>query len=780
MNQKLVGRSIARLEDVPLLTGSGRFVDDFAFPGMLHACFLRSAHAHALLRRIDTSVAATMDGVRAVYAFADIRPHLSADRLVVALPSKAFRQQLDRPVLAIDEVAYVGEPIAVVIAETRHQAEDAVAAIEVEYEPLQAVVDCRSALAPAAPKAHRNAPHNIVAELELTFGDIEQAFRGAQHVFCQTLQQSRGGSQSIECRGCVAVHDPVEDRLTVWSSTQTPHAAMRLIAEMLGREEKSVRVIAPDVGGGFGPKLVFYSEELVVALISTLLKRPVKWIEDRREHFISATQERDQVWDLEIAVDGHARVRGIRGSMIHDHGAYTARGVNVAFEAMQTLTMSYNVPACALKVILAATNKVPVTPVRGAGQPQGVFAMERLIDRVARELKLDRAEVRSRNLVRPEQMPCAKPFKTRTGVPVVIDSGNFPECQNKATAVAGWSDFAQRKADARKEGRFLGIGIANFVELTGRGPYEPATVRITSSGKIHVLSSAAAMGQSTNTMLAQIVAEEFGGDMSNVIVTTGDSSSSTTGFGGFGSRQTVTAGSSALIAARKVREKALAVAGHMLEAAAEDLDITGRSIHLKGAAGLKISLADVAKASLGVAGAYLPAGLPPGMEASETFVVNEMAYTNGTAVATVEVDIETGEVKILDFVMVHDCGRVINPMIVEGQVMGGIVHGIGNALFECMHFDAAGQPLTTTLAEYLLPAATESPTIRLLHRESPSPLNPLGAKGVGESGVLPTPAAIVGAVEDALSDFNVRLDCVPISPSQIIALIQRDDPRRRG
>jgi carbon-monoxide dehydrogenase large subunit len=762
------------------LTGSGRFVDDFAFPDMLHACFFRSAHAHALLRKINTNAAATMDGVRAVYAFADIRPHLSADRLVVALPSKAFRQQLDRPVLAVDEVVYVGEPIAVVIAETRHLAEDAVAAIEVEYEPLQAVVDCRAALAPDAPKVHRNAPHNIVAELELTFGDIEQAFRGAPHAFCQTLQQSRGGSHSIECRGCVAVHDPVEDGLTVWSSTQTPHAAMRLIAEMLGREEKSVRVIAPDVGGGFGPKLVFYSEELVVALVSILLKRPVKWIEDRREHFISTTQEGDQIWDLEIAVDGDARVRGIRGSMIHDHGAYTARGINVAFEAMQTLTMSYNVPACALKVILAATNKVPVTPVRGAGQPQGVFAMERLIDRVARELKLDRAEVRSRNLVRPEQMPCAKPFKTRTGVPVVIDSGNFPESQSKAMALAGWSDFAQRKRDARKEGRFLGIGIANFVELTGRGPYEPATVRITSSGKIHVLSSAAAMGQSTNTMLAQIVAEQLGGDIFNVIVTTGDSSSSTTGFGGFGSRQTVTAGSSALIAARKVREKALAVAGHMLEAAAEDLDITGRWIHLKGATDLKIGLADVARASFGVAGACLPAGLPPGMEASETFVVNEMAYTNGTAVATVEVDIETGDVKILDYVMVHDCGRIINPMIVEGQVMGGIVHGIGNALFEHMHFDAAGQPLTTTLAEYLLPAATESPTIRLLHHESPSPLNPLGAKGVGESGVLPTPAAIVGAVEDALSDFNVRLDCVPIIPSQIVALIQPDDPRRRG
>jgi carbon-monoxide dehydrogenase large subunit len=545
---------------------------------------------------------------------------------------------------------------------------------------------------------------------------------------------------------------------------------MRLIAEMLGREEKSVRVIAPDVGGGFGPKLVFYSEEMVVALAAVLLKRPVKWIEDRREHFISTTQERDQVWDLAIAVNAEGTIRGIRGSMVHDHGAYTARGVNVAFEAMQTLTMPYNVLACALNVTLAATNKVPVTPVRGAGQPQGVFAMERLLDRVARELKLDRALVRRRNLVRPDQMPCAKPFKSRSGVPVIMDSGDLPACQDKALAAAGWSGFVQRKRDARTRGRFLGMGIANFVELTGRGPFEPATVRITSSGKIHVLSSAAPMGQGTCTMLAQIVAEQLGGDISNVIVTAGDSASSAIGFGGFGSRQTVTAGSSAHTAARKVRDKALAVAGHLLEAAAEDLEITGRHIHLKGAPDLKIGLADVAKASLGVAGAYLPAGLPPGMEASEAFIVNEMAYANGTAVATVEVDIETGGVTILDYVMVHDCGRVINPMIVDGQVIGGIVHGIGSALLERMHFDESGQPLTTTLADYLLPTSTDTPTIRLIHHESPSPLNPLGAKGVGESGALPTAAAVLSAVEDALSDFNVRIDCAPISPDQIIAL----------
>jgi carbon-monoxide dehydrogenase large subunit len=713
-----------------------------------------------------------MPGVVAVYSFADIKPLLSEERLVVALPSKAFRQQVDRPVLAIDEVVYVGEPAAVVIAESRHQAEDALALIGVEYEPLEAVVDCVAAVSSRGATVHRGAPHNIVAELDLTFGNADEVFARAAHVYSEKLFPSRGGSHSIECRGVIAVHDAVQDVLTVWSSTQTPHSAMRLLAHMLGREEKSVRVIAPDVGGGFGPKLVFYSEELVTALAAILLKRPVKWIEDRREHFISTTQERDQVWDLQIAVDGEGTVLGIRGSMIHDHGAYTARGVNVAFEAMQAMTMPYNVAACSLKVTLALTNKVPVTPVRGAGQPLGVFAMERLLDRVAKELKLDRVAVRRRNLVRREQMPCSKPFKTRSGVPVIIDSGDLHACQDKALALAGWNDFSKRKSEARSKGRYLGIGLANFVELTGRGPFEPATVKITSSGKIHVLSSAAAMGQSTKTMLAQVVAAQLGGDMSNVIVTTGDSATSTIGFGGFGSRQTVTAGSSAHIAARKVREKVLEMAGHLLEAAPGDLDISGPYVHLKGAAELKIGLADLAKASLGVAGAYLIGGLSPGLEVSEAFVVNEMAYANGTAVAVIEVDIETGGTTILDYVLAHDCGEVINPMIVDGQVIGGTVHGIGNALLERMHFDSSGQPLTTTLADYLLPTSTDVPEIRLVHHSSPSPLNPLGVKGVGESGTLPAAAAIIGAIEDALSEFGGQINTAPIGPADIVKIVR--------
>ena len=771
MPAKTFGHRTPRVEDFDLLVGRARFVDHIRMPGMLHAAFLRSPHAHAAIRGIDAAAARAHPGVHAVYTLADLRPYLRTERLVVALPSATFKQQVDRPVLAIDEVTYVGEPVAVIIADNRYLAEDAAAAIAVDYDPLAVVADCRTALAPEAPRVHRNSPHNLVAEFDLRFGDIDAAFGGATHVFAETIWQERGGSHSIECRGNVALYDPLEDLLTLWSSTQTPHAAMRLIADVLGRDESRVRVVAPDLGGGFGPKLVFYCEDLVTALAALILQRPVKWIEDRREHFVAITQERGQFWRLEIAVEADGRIRGVRGSMIHDHGAYTARGINVAFEAVQTMTMAYEVPACDLNVKLALTNKVPVTPVRGAGQPQGVFAMERLLDRVARELDVDRAELRRRNLIRPEQIPCPNPFKTRGGVAVVIDSGDFPRCQREALSAAGWAEFPLRRQAARREGRFLGVGVANFVELTGRGPFEPATVRINAAGKVHVSSSAVAMGQGTKTMLAQIVAEQLGGDMTNIMVTTGDSATSATGFGGFGSRQAVTAGTSAHVAAVKVRAKALAVAGHMLEVSEHDLEIEGSEIRLKGASGLKVSLSDVAKAMLGTAGAYLPGGLPPGMEATEQVVLNEMAYSNGTAVAVVEVDIETGGVTIQDFILVHDCGRVINPMTVDGQIMGGVVHGIGNAMFERMIFDETGQPVTTTLAEYLLPTSTEAPRMRVIHFESPTPLNPIGVKGVGEGGVLPTPAAIIAAIEDALSDFQVRIDRVPISPAEIVAKV---------
>jgi carbon-monoxide dehydrogenase large subunit len=435
------------------------------------------------------------------------------------------------------------------------------------------------------------------------------------------------------------------------------------------------------------------------------------------------------------------------------------------------MTLCYQVPAYHLDVKLALTNKVPVTPVRGAGQPQGVFAMERLLDRVARELNVDRAEVRRRNLVPPDKMPYATPLKTRGGMQVVLDSGDYPACQQMAQMRAGWDEFPARQKAARTQGKYLGIGIANFVEGTGRGPYEPVTVRIAPSGKVCVYSGAVALGQSTKTMLAQIVAEQLGGDMGNIVVTTGDSAATSLGFGAFNSRQAVLAGSSAHRAARKVRNKVLQVASCLLQAAEEELEIEGDAVRFKTPSNRQIRLGEIARAMAGNPGFYLPGGLSPGMEATEHVVIDDMSYSNGTAVAEVDVDVETGAVRIRNIVIAHDCGKIIHPTIVEGQILGGVAHAIGNALFEWMGFNEDGQPVTTTLADYQLITAPEMPPVVLLHQESPTPLNELGIKGVGEAGTLPTAAAIISAIENALSEFGVRITQTPIRPGEILAQI---------
>ena len=678
----MIGSRVERLEDRDLLRGKGRFVDDVVLPNMLHAAFVRSPHGHAAIRGIAKAQAAALPGVHAVLAREDLLPHLRNERLVVGLPSKSYKQDLNRPVLAIDEVVHVGEPVAIVVADDRYVAEDGAALVEIEYDPLPAVADCRAALAPGAPVVHRGAPHNLLAEFRMGYGDADAAFAKAAHVFSESLWQHRGGSHSIECRGAVAAYDAIEDRLTLWSSTQMPHQAMRQLCDMLGRDENRVRVVTPDIGGGFGPKLVFYPEDVATALAAIILGRPVKWIEDRREHFVATTQERDQYWDVEIAVDRDARILGIRGTIVHDHGAYTARGVNLPHNSAETVPLQYDVPAYAMNVRVALTNKVPVTPVRGAGHPQGTFAIERLLDRVARELKVDRAEVRRRNLIPPEKMPYKTRLKARGGQPVLLDSGDYPRCQAEALARAGWSDFPARQQAARKSGRYLGIGMANYCKGTGRGPFESATVRIGPSGRVHVYTGAAAMGQGTKTMLAQVVAEQLGADLANVTVTTGDTAAIALGLGGSNSRQTVMAGSSAHVAAVKVREKTLAIAAQLLEAAAQDLEIVGDHVRVKGVPDMKVGLAMVARAVAGTAGFSLPQGMAPGLEATEQIVIDDMAHANGTAVAEVEVDVETGRVDVLRFVAVHDCGRMVHPTLVDGQIAGGTAHGIGNALYE--------------------------------------------------------------------------------------------------
>jgi aerobic carbon-monoxide dehydrogenase large subunit len=768
----VLGNRVLRLEDEDLLRGKGRFVDDIHLPGMLHAAFVRSPFGHAAIRGIDKTTALAYPGVHAVLTRNDLLPYLKNERIVVGLPSPAYRQNRDRPALAVDEVVHVGEPVAVVIATSRYIAEDAAALVEVDYDPLPTIGDPRAALAAGAPLAHRDAPHNLLAEFDMGYGDIDAAFStpGAR-VFRESFWQHRGGGHSIECRGDVAAYDAMDDRLTFWSSTQTPHAAMRILADMLGRNEERIRVITPDVGGGFGPKLIFYPEDITVAIAAMIVGYPVKWIEDRREHFVATTQERDQYWTMEIAADGDGRVLGLRGTLVHDHGAYTARGVNLPYESAQTVTLPYVIPAYQINVKLALTNKVPVTPVRGAGQPQGAFVMERMLDRIARELGLDRAEVRRRNLIRADQMPYTKPLKSRGGRSVVLDSGDYPKCQADALARAGWGDFPARQSQARAEGRYIGIGVANFVKGTGRGPFEGVTVRIGPSGTINVFSGAAAMGQSTKTMLAQVVAEELGNDITKVAVVPGDTATISMGIGGFNSRQAVMAGSSAHVAAIKVRDKLLAVASHILGVAAAELYIHGDRVMATGAPDKSVSFGEIALSVTGTPGFVLPGGVSPGLEATEHVVIDDMAYANGSAVAEVEVDIETGGVVIRNFVIAHDCGRVINPMIVDGQIVGAVTHGVSNALYEWMGFDENCQPTTANLGEYLLITAPEAPHIDIIHHESPSPLNPLGVKGVGECGVVPTAAAIMSAIEDALTPFGVRVTQTPITPQEIVALI---------
>jgi carbon-monoxide dehydrogenase large subunit len=764
---KTIGSRIARIEDADLIRGKGRFVDDIHVDGMLHAVFVRSPHAHAKIIAIAKEAALAAPGVRAVLAADDIARHVTTDLLSVALPDRTYKQQRDRPILAKHETVYAGEAVAVVIADAPYLAEDAAALVEIDYEPLPAATDCHAALESNAARAHVDATTNLLAEFASSYGDVDAAFATARHIFKASIEQHRGCAHSIECRGVVAYTD-VEGRLTLWSSTQTPLVGARLLADILGCDQASVRVAAPDVGGGFGPKLVFYPEEAAVAVAAIALNKPVKWIEDRREHFVATTQERDQYWNAEIALDADGKILGVRGALLHDHGAYTARGLTVPQGSAASLTLAYVVPTYRLDVKVVLTNKVPVTPIRGAGQPQGVFVMERLLDIAAREMGLDRAEIRRRNLVPASAMPFKKGFVTRGGIPIELDSGDYPACQSEALQRSAWQSFPERQKAARAEGRYIGIGIANYVEGTGRGPFEQVNVRIEPSGMIHVATGASAMGQGIKTMLAQVVAEQLGGAMERVIVSTGDSAKVALGFGGFNSRQTVMAGSSAHVAAVKVREKVLKIASHLLEANEADLDITGDQVHVKGA-DLKISMARIAKEMIGSPGFLLPGNMSPGVEASEAVIINAMTYANGCTVAEVEVDPETAEVKILRIVFVHDAGKIINPNMVDGQLMGALAHGIGNGLYEWMGFGGDGQPLTTNLADYLLVTSTEMPPMEIAHKESPTPLNPLGVKGVGESGVIPLPAVIASAVEDALSPFNVRIAQIPIKPGALFA-----------
>lgn len=770
MGMRHVGADVRRLEDPRLLTGRGRYTDDIRRPGMLQAAFVRSAHAHAAIREIDLSAARALPGVHAAWALADLGSPVADAPMAQMAPSPLIKQDRVQHVLAKEEVCYVGEPVAVIVAESRHVAEDAAALVGVDYETLPAVVDCRAALEPGGPSAHRGAGDNLAARLAVGFGDVDSAFSDAPHVFKIDLKQHRGGAHPMEGRAVLAEHDRETGKLTVHSATQSPYLVRRLLARLLQIDEQDLRVIAPDVGGGFGPKAVFYPEEAVIALAAMKLNRPVKWAEDRREHFVATANQRDQHWQLEVACEADGRMRGIRGHVIHDNGAYLPYGLILPATALAPFPGAYALPALSVTLDVAYTNTTPTTPVRGAGRPNAMFAIERTIDCIARKLKLDPAEVRRRNFIQSEQFPYVTGMKARDGSPVAYDSGDYAACLERALEMADAAGFAARQEDARAKGRYLGLGVASFIEDTGLGPFEGVHVRVTAQGTVQVTTGAASQGQGHATTLAQIVAEKLDLGLDKVRVISADTDRFAYGIATIGSRTAVTAGSSAHLAAKEVHDKAVRYAADRFEVAPEDIVLTEGQVKVAGT-DLSIGLGEVALALSGTIALPVPAGLTPGLEATGYFEAKATPHSSGTNVVEVEVDIETGAVDLHNYVVVHDCGRVINPKIVDGQITGGVVHGIGNALFEEMIYDASGQPVSTNLGEYLLPTATEIPPIRIGHIETPSPLNPLGIKGAGESGTIPAIAAVVAAVENALSPFGVVVDRYPLNPERVVDLI---------
>jgi len=772
MGTRYFGERVKRNEDPRLLTGRGTFVDDIRLPGMLHGAVLRSPHAHARLLSLDTSKAKTARGVVAVYTRTDLPEHLQQP-LPKLIPHYALIHHKTQYALAPEKVRYVGEPVAFVVAESRYLAEDAAELVEVEYEPLPPVVDLTQAAQPNAPLVHEDMGTNVCAHHTQRVGNVEDAFARAAHVFTERFVMDRGTAAPMECRGIVAQWEPKMRQLTVWDSTQAPIPIRNGLARLLGLPQGGVRVIAPDVGGGFGPKIMmFYPEEILVPCAAMQLGRPVKWIEDRRENFVAMNQEREQIHVAAIAVDSDGRILGVRTNFLYDSGAYIPYGIIVPIVASTTLPGPYKIPNyhCEFKAVF--TNKTIVSPYRGAGRPHGVFVMERLMDRVAKELRIDRTEVRRRNLIQPHEFPYEVGLIYQDNAPVIYDSGDYPATLAKALQMIRYDMWPERRARYRREGRYVGLGIACYVEGSGIGPYEGARVTVEPSGKVYAATSVGTQGQGHFTSFAQIVADALTVPVEDVVVVTGDTGAFGWGTGTFASRAAVVAGNAVHLAAQAVREKTLKVAATKLEARVEDLELQDGKVFVRGVPGRTMTLAEIAVAANPLRGTIPEGWEQPGLEASRYFAPPRGTFPNGVHACVLEVDVQTGMIKILKYVVVHDCGRVINPLILDGQIHGGVAQGLGGAFYERLVYDEHGQLLTQTFMDYLLPTAMEVPEIEIGHLETPSPLNPLGVKGAGEAGVIPVAALIAQAIDDALMEFGVRIAEMPLSPNRLLEIIQ--------
>lgn len=785
---KYLGAWIPRKEDPRLLTGRGRYVADLKLPGLLHVAFVRSPYAHARVKSIDVEAARAVPGVAAVITGRDIADKIKPIQGAARYPN--FRSP-DWPILAHETVRYQGEAVAAVVAASRYLAEDAVGLVTVEYDPLPVAADALKALAPDAPLVHPGWGDNLFLRREAVIGDVDGAFAQAGVVLRRTFRNQRYTGVPLETRGCVAQYDAATGHITLWTSTQVPHLIRSGVAELLEFPENCLRVIAPDVGGGFGVKCSLYPEEVLLPYLARLLDRPVKWIADRAEDLLTGTHAREHTHTVELAADRDGTILALRARIVVDSGAYSPWPWSASMEsgmAAGNLPGPYKIRNYQFEALTVCTNKTPLGPYRGVARPSVCFSIERAVDDLARELGLDPAEVRLRNLID------SYPYETVTGL--LIDSGSLVPALHKLKEALDYDGWRARQAEARAQGRLIGIGLANYTEQTAHAVtefakrnlpvtvgFDSATVRMDPQGKVWIAAGIHSHGQGLETTLAQLAADELGVSIDDIQVVYGDTLVSPYGMGTFASRSAVIGGGAVIGAARTIRRKVEQIAATLLECAAADLELVGAPLtgaqphdgpqfQVRGVPSRSIALRECARVAY--YRAELIPDVGPGLDATQYFTnpPGTGAFSNAAHGAVVEVDPATGEVKILRYVVVDDCGTVINPMVVHGQVVGGTAQGIGGALLEHLIYDENGQLLTGTLVDYLLPTSTDVPDIEVVSLHTPSPVTPLGMKGVGEGGAIAPGACLGNAVSDALAPYGAAVSETPITPELVLRLLR--------
>ena len=771
------GASIKRREDPRLISGLGTYVDDIKMVGMLHLALVRSPYAHANIVSVDTSAAKAVEGVVAIYTGEELADQLGSLICGWVVPDT---KEVPHPPLAIGKVRCVGDAVAAVVATDPSIAADAATLVDVDYEPLDAVANAEEATKDGAPLVHDEVTNNKGFEWEVGGGDVDQAASESEVRVSQRIVNQRLIPNSMEGRAVITDYNPGTNHVTLWTSSQIPHLVRLLLALVTGHPEHQIRVISPDVGGGFGSKLYLYAEEVIAFVIAKDLAKPIKWIEGRQENYLATTHGRDHIGDWEITGNRDGTITGLQGTVYANMGAYLSTFAPAIPTYLFGLMLvgPYTIPNIRCKVIGVFTHTTPVDAYRGAGRPEATYVVERMLDLFAAEIGMDPVEVRRKNLI----PAFSDGYEVATGVS--YDSGNYEAALDMALGMIGYDDFRKEQAEARKQGRYLGVGLSTYVEICGMAPsavayalgaragvWESALVRVHPTGKVTVYSGASGHGQGHETTFAQVAAAEFGIPVEDVEVVESDTAQVQQGTGTFGSRSAVVGGTAIHMSATKIKDKARRIAAHMLEAAPEDVVYEDGKLFVQGAPAEAKTFQEIALASYWYDG--LPEGLEPGLEATSIFDPKNFTWPFGTHICMVEVDPDTGDTKVLRYVAVDDVGNVINPMIVEGMVHGGVAQGIGQALLEEGIYDDDAQLITGSMLDYAIPKAENVPSFETARTVTPSPANPLGVKGAGETGTIAASPAVINAVVDALSPFGVRHLDMPAKSEKVWRLINQ-------